>query len=102
MSDGNSLIGYIVQWGSLDGVISEPEELTGYLSPTNSSLIGELSYASGSSIEEYMGPYVATPTLEVQILETKEKKMLDDVTVNATPLSDVRTVDTDGYTITVL
>ena len=103
MADDNTLIGYIVQEESLVGVISASEELIGEFGLSEPGLIGELTYGQGSArIPEYLGPYLATPTAEIQLFGTKNKKLLDDFTVDATPISDVRTVDTDGYTITVL
>ena len=103
MADDNTLIGYIVQEESLIGVLSVSEEMVGELSMSEPGLIGELTYGSGGSrIPEYLGPYLAIPTADTQLFGTKNKKLLDDVTVDATPISDVRTVDTDGYTITVL
>ena len=101
--DENTLIGYISQEEPLIGTVSVAEEIVGEFGLNESGLIGEMTYGSGSErIPEYLGPYLATPTLEAQIFETKNKKLLDNFTVDATPISDVRTVDTDGYTITVL
>lgn len=103
MADDNTLIGYIVQEESLVGTLSVFEEMTGEFSIAEPGLIGELNYGPGSErITEYMGPYLAVPTAESQSFDTKNKKMLDNFTVDATPISDVRTSDTDGYTITVL
>ena len=85
------------------GTMTVSIDLVGEISFEDQGLIGTLTYGSGSSrIPEYLGPYLATPTAEIQLFETKNKKLLDDFTVDATPISDVRTVDTDGYTITVL
>lgn len=97
----NNLIGYIIQGGALIGTISEVGNLVGTVS-SNGSLIGTASSSMVEHIDEYEGPYIATPTADIQTLLTQDKKMIDDVTINATPISDVRTVDTDGYTITVL
>lgn len=103
MADDNTLIGYIAQEESLIGTLSVSEEMVGEFSIAESGLIGELNYGPGSErIPEYMGPYLAVPTAESKSFDTKNKKMLDNFTVGATPISDVRTSDTDGYTITVL
>ena len=102
MADEKTLIGYIEQYVSLTGFLSDTDGLTGTFSISEPGLIGTLTYGSGAHITEYGGPYFTVPTAEVQIFETKNKKMVDDFTVDATPISDVRTVDTDGYTITVL
>lgn len=98
----DTLIGYITQPETLSGIISDHEEMSGVISLADQGLIGTLTYGSGSIIEEYEGPYFTVPTAESQIFGTKNKKMLDDFTVDATPISDVKTVETDGYTITVL
>lgn len=85
------------------GTMAVSADLVGEISFEDQGLIGTLTYGSGGQkIPEYEGPYLATPTAEIQLFETKNKKMLDDFAVNATPISDVRTVETDGYTITVL
>lgn len=97
-----TIIGYIVESEELSGVISNYEELTGIFSISDNGLIGTLTYGAGSTIIDYKGPYFTIPTADVQKFGTKNKKMLDDFTVDATPISDVRTVETDGYTITVL
>lgn len=102
MADENTLIGYISRSEPLIGELYGDGELIGTISYSEPGLIGELTYGAGSKIPEYMGPYLATPTADIQLFGTKNKKMLDDFTVDATPISDVRTVDTDGYTITVL
>ena len=101
--DENTLIGYIAQEESLEGTLSISEEIVGEFGINELGLVGELIYGPGSEkIPEYLGPYLAVPTAEDQLFETKNKKLLDNFTVNATPMSDVQTVDTDGYTITVL
>lgn len=102
MTEENTLVGYIVQEESLIGVLSIFEEMVGEFSISETGLIGELNYGPGGpKIPEYLGPYSTIPTTEIQLFETKNKKLLDNFTVDATPISDVRTVDTDGYTITV-
>lgn len=90
-SEPGNLIGYISSYGSLQGSIS-----------SETTIIGTMTYPSSHYIDEYEGPYEATPTLDVQKLRTHDKLMLDDVTINATPVSDTITPDTDGYTITIL
>lgn len=39
--------------------------------------------------EEYKGDYIVTPTVDRQILETANKKLTNDVKVNAIPYYDV-------------
>lgn len=109
---GKSLNGDISSSTSLEGFVEGVEYLSGsmdnegrFLGTMNVSgnLIGTAHAATGhSGIEVYDGSYEATPTSNEQTFPTKSKKMIDDFKVNATPISDVRTVDTDGYTITVL
>lgn len=52
--------------------------------------------------EVYEGPYEATPTSAEQTLDTDNKVLTADVTVHATPYSEVSTAGTDGYTVTIL
>ncbi len=92
MNSTQRIKGFIKRAGYLTGSIAAPGHLIGSVS----------SAASHSGVEIYGGPYEAIPTAEEQIFSTKNKKMIDDFTVDATPISDVRTVDTGGYTITVL
>lgn len=42
----------------------------------------------GLVIQEYEGKYIVTPSGEIQVLETSQKKMLDDVTILAIPYSE--------------
>lgn len=48
----------------------------------------------------YEGDYEVTPRVYEQILETKDKLMLDDVTVKVIPLSKVINLQ-NGYTVTI-
>lgn len=48
----------------------------------------------------YDGPYVVTPRVYEQTLETKDKLMLNDVTVEIIPLSKVINFS-NGYTVTI-
>ena len=109
---GRSLTGDILKTSNLKGSMEDIEYLTGSMSSeghfsgdmnTSGNLTGSVYAAMDhSKIEIYDGSYDATPTAESQLFPTKFKKMIDNFTVNPTPMSDVRTVDTDGYTITVL
>lgn len=50
--------------------------------------------------EVYEGEYTVTPRVYQQVLETKDKLMLDDVTVEIIPLA--RTINlSNGYTVTI-
>ena len=99
MSD--ALIGLTSEPGNLIGYISSYESLTGSIS-SERTIVGSMTYPSSHYIDEYEGPYEATPTLDIQKLRTHDKLMRDDVTIHATPISDTITADTDGYTITIL
>ena len=50
--------------------------------------------------EVYEGDYNVTPRVYQQVLETKDKLMLDDVTVEIIPLSRVINLS-NGYTVTI-
>lgn len=97
------LQGFIGQSGSISGYIQNSKKLTGTARTTGVNLIGTASSSAGGSghIPEYNGPYEATPSLEIQTLYTKSKKMKNNVTVNATPLSEVSN-ESGGYTVTIL
>lgn len=109
---GKSLNGDISISSNLEGSVESAEYFSGsmehegqFLGSMNAfgNLIGTVYAAMDhSGIEVYDGSYEATPTSNEQTFPTKFKKMIDDFKVNATPMSDVRTSDTDGYTITVL
>lgn len=102
MDNISELDGFMNSTQKIKGFIKRAGYLTGSMAAPG-HLIGSVASAmSHSGVEIYGGPYEATPTAEEQIFPTKFKKMIDDFTVDATPISDVRTVDTGGYTITVL
>lgn len=46
-------------------------------------------YVTTEDVEYYSGSYQVTPTTEDQVLKTKEKLMLNDLTVCAIPYSEV-------------
>ena len=50
---------------------------------------GEVQTVTEYIGDKYEGDYNITPSVEVQKMETKNKIMLDDVTVNAIPYFDV-------------
>lgn len=50
--------------------------------------------------EVYEGDYNVVPRVYQQVLETKDKLMLDDVTVEIIPLSRVINLS-NGYTVTI-
>lgn len=48
--------------------------------------------------DPYVGEYTVTPTVEEQIMQTKEKIMRDDVTIQAIPYFEVSNTS-DGVTV---
>lgn len=60
----------------------------------------EINEGGGSPLPYYEGSYEVTPRKIEQILETKNKSMLDDVTVNAINYSEV-TNPQGGKTATI-
>lgn len=48
----------------------------------------------------YTGEYEITPTITTQTLETKDKRMVDDVTVDAIPYYET-TNPSGGYTVII-
>jgi hypothetical protein len=50
--------------------------------------------------ECYEGDYVVTPKVDAQSLPTKEKVMLEDMTVKAIPYAEVTNVS-NGKTVTI-
>ena len=75
----------------LHGVISSVSEITGSLSGVadldgslsgESTLNGTIQVYDGETVPTYMGEYEVTPSTEMQILPTADKRMIRDVTVN--------------------
>lgn len=76
-----------LQSGSLNGSISSKGTLSGTISkPT---------FLGG---EEYQGAYEVTPKVEAQTMPTKNKVLIDDMTVNAIPIYKV-TNSSGGTTV---
>lgn len=60
----------------------------------------EAIIVQGERLPNYEGSYEITPRVVEQMLETKDKSMVDDVTVNAIPYVEVSNVG-GGYTATI-
>lgn len=60
----------------------------------------EAVIVQGDRLPNYEGSYEITPRVVEQMLETKDKSMIDDVTVNAIPYVEVSNVG-GGYTATI-
>lgn len=50
---------------------------------------GEVTEVSHDGVQEYTGPYEATPKVTAQTLPTKDKLLAQDVTVKEIPYFDV-------------
>lgn len=71
---------------SVSGKIVSQVNLTGRIT-FSGNLIGHIYMPNG--FEDYIGDYQVTPKVESQSLQTKDKHMVDDVTINAIPYFDV-------------
>lgn len=60
----------------------------------------EAIIVQGERLPNYEGSYEITPRVVEQMLETKDKSMVDDVTVNAIPYVEVSNVG-GGFTATI-
>lgn len=60
----------------------------------------EAVIVQGDRLPNYEGSYEITPRVVEQMLETKDKSMIDDVTVNAIPYVEVSNVG-GGFTATI-
>lgn len=60
----------------------------------------EAIIVQGERLPNYEGSYEITPRVVEQMLETKDKSMIDDVTVNAIPYVEVSNVG-GGFTATI-
>ena len=67
-------------------------------SPTIQADVYRATYTQ-EKVPEYAGNYEVTPKTTEQILETKDKKMKDDVSVLAIPYFGVS--NTDGITVII-
>lgn len=92
VSNDIQLKGKISQKDTLKGVLGNTLNITGKLTlPTlngtltnNVILSGVINLSSGS-YQIYNGDYEITPKIEKQVLNTKNKAMIDDVHVNKIP-----------------
>lgn len=74
---------------SLKGSITTKEKISGFVN------VGGMI-----SQEPYEGSYEVTPTIEQQILQTKNKTMVDDLTIKSIPYAEV-TNTSNGITVTI-
>lgn len=73
---------------TLSGTIAKPQGLTGGIA-AEKKLEGVLATVHTANVSTYTGKYEVTPKVEGQALKTKQKYMIDDVTVHAIPYFDV-------------
>lgn len=101
VSEAYSILGKIGNVCKLKGKIKETLGFNGFMKEP-SSLKGSATYSiSHGDIIVYDGKYEVIPSTENQILSTKFKKLMENITVHATPFSEVSN-EAGGYTITIL
>ena len=59
----------------------------------------QVDFGQGGELPWYSGPYIVTPTFEVQELDTDHKSMREDVTIKEIPVHEVS--NTYGYTLVI-
>lgn len=89
--------GYVENIPSLIGLIQQAESMQGE--------VGTVRYCTGSisrviPANAYRGQYNITPSNEEQILQTEDKVMMQNVTINPIP-SNYGLITYDGTVITV-
>lgn len=101
ISTQGNMVGMMFAELYMNGLLNNPLNLKGSMRATQ-HLKGFASASMAySDLEVYDGVYEVTPTAREQILHTINKKMEDNVTVHATPYSQVIN-DYGGYTVTIL
>lgn len=80
------LTGVIMPEGILSGVIKYEGNLTGIIN-SDGNLEGSLSMPIG--YDDYVGPYDITPNVSQQSLDTADKHLTDDITIEAIPYYEV-------------
>lgn len=92
------------------GTTNQSENLTGTMNAVGncvgslagvSNLVGTYEKSTQYFVPEYTGEVEVTPTSGEQLLETKNKKLKDNITVHATPYSSVSN-PYGGNTVTIL
>ena len=84
---------------SIKGSISSKKNLKGSIT-TKEKISGFVNVAGMIQQESYDGSYEVTPTLVQQILQTKNKTMVNDLTIKSIPYSEV-TNTSNGITVTI-
>lgn len=86
-----------VQYGKLRGNIRSLLTLSGNIC-SKGSLNGVISKPTFIGGEEYKGSYEVTPKVEAQIMPTKYKLLIEDMTIKAIPIFKVSNT-TGGNTV---
>lgn len=95
----NTLIGKISGIGDITGTVSQEANLTGHVSG-ESAISGVVQVYNGTAPPDYEGAYEVTPTEYTQTLETADKRLVRDVTINPIP-NNYGLITWDGSTLTV-
>jgi hypothetical protein len=89
------------QFRQLTGTLQERQKITGQIQINNAlNGIVQIPNLSPPVHPSFDGPYEVTPRFYEQKLETKEKLMIDDVTVEVIPAHEV-TNPAGGLTVTI-
>jgi hypothetical protein len=89
------------QYRQLTGTLQERQKITGQMQINNAlNGIVQIPNLSPPVHPSFDGPYEVTPRFYEQKLETKEKLMIDDVTVEIIPAYEVPNI-AGGLTVTI-
>lgn len=80
----------------LVGNLSSNKTMSGFINNA-CKIEGTISIGNGEVVDTYEGDYVVSPKIRDQILETRNKKMLEDVVVEKVPYYE--TSNTSGTTV---
>lgn len=75
------------------------QSIRGKLTPTGLSVRGTVAPSVYSRAEQYLGDYDITPQAESQTFNTKNRRMNDDITIEAIPYYE--TSNEYGITVTI-
>lgn len=99
ISSENQIYSVVEPPKTLAGTVSKPDDISGAVQSENK--ISGVIIESGSSTDPYEGAYEATSLAnEEQTLETRGKKMKQDVTIHKIPYTEVENIG-GGYTATI-
>lgn len=80
-------------------IIASKKSLKGSIT-TKEKISGFVNVGGMIKQESYNGSYEIIPTIEQQILQTKNKTMINDLTIKSIPYSEV-TNTSNGITVTI-